>query len=273
MAIAGLTLGLLGTVVSYSCFSSLDRLGKKIEKREEKREEKRTETALRLGEGVRIDDLLITFDSIRIAEAYTETKTYIDRPKPGYKFVIVEVTGENVGKRERAISGYETIEVDKGYIYDCKYGFLHFDLLPEEKGSRKLVFEILESTAPTKLHTQIGERRFIVDVTGATESTEGVNNEERPKEITQQEEKTIPQTTTSPEAQKEYMLVTPFPSKKVSEQAQIRHQKYTSNPPFQSSPSSSTIPFVNCISDDGQIVYEKQFRQGWCPAGFKEVNP
>jgi hypothetical protein len=102
--------------------------------------------------------------------------------------------------------------------------------------------EILESTTPTKLHTQIGERRFIVDVTGAEESTEGVNNEETPKEITQQEEKT------APKGHEEYMLVTPFPLSKPLKRILRR----------------------DCEDPEGNIVFHG-VQEGACPEGSKEV--
>lgn len=246
MAIVGLTLGLLGTLISYSCFNSLDRPGEKIEEGKEKREEKPMETALKLGEGVRINDFLVTLESIQITRAYATSKYSTYTLKDGYKFVVVKVTCNNVGKKKSYIViNYNNIEVDKGYIYeaDPRMAYVRCDLSPEESYSGEFIIEILGSTTPAKLHTTIGGKRFIVDVTGAEESTESVNNEETPKETTQQEEKT------APKAQEEYMPVTPFPSSKPVKRILRR----------------------DCEDPEGNIVFHG-VQEGACPEGSKEVT-
>jgi uncharacterized protein DUF4124 len=193
MAIIGLVLGLLGIFISVAIISrpepylrTMPRLPEKKEhiqnqtaKETTKEEQKvQTKTDIKLGGGVRIGELLITFNSARITKAYAEDKHYTTIPKPGYKFVVIKVTGENVGnKRDVVLSGGK-IEVDKGYIYGCKYGNLYFNLLPKEKGSSKLVFEILESTNPVKLQTVIEGQRYTVDLKGVSSIEETTGSAE-----------------------------------------------------------------------------------------------
>jgi hypothetical protein len=131
-----------------------------------------------LGEGIRIGELLITFKSVKISPLY-ETGRYaltgipiVKEPKENYKFVIITVEGKNIGKRKSALGGWMgltpqqefEIEVDKGYFYSPILGatYLVIDLLPEETGEDRLVFQIPKTTKPTKLHCNIKGIKFVV---------------------------------------------------------------------------------------------------------------
>jgi hypothetical protein len=149
------------------------------------------EPILKLGEGIKIGELLLTFDSIRTTKiddsgSYTIKK----KAKPNYKLIVVKVKCKNVGKErddlelsmeemtdimlgrsnEFVESGGNIleqdykIEVDKGYIYDTLWELqtLNFNLLPEEIDVGNLVFEIPESTIPIKLHSMIKGQKFTV---------------------------------------------------------------------------------------------------------------
>lgn len=268
MAITGLVLGLLGTLISVTIISHpepylramlglpekkehiQEQTTKEITQEEQKEptkeatqdiearlmkeptqeaEEKPTQTAIKLGEVIRIDEFLITFDSVRITKTYNELKywRYTPESKSGYKFVVVKVTGKNVGKQKSFISfSGDQIEVDAGYIYDSTYGGVAFDLLPEEEDSDELVFEILEKTIPVKLHTQIKGQRFNVDVAGA----------EEPTEIIPKETRTV--------------FSTPSVSKDKEPVKKILRR--------------------DCESPGGNTVF-KNVREGMCPEGYKEV--
>lgn len=209
MAITGLILGLLGGLISVYIISHPELYLRAMLGLPEKKVYIQRQTTSKLGEGVRVGDLLVTLEFTQITRVYDKGKYYTRRPKDGYKFVVVKATCKNVGtKRSSALISGNDIEVDKGYIYEGSDVYCS-NLLPEEEHSDDLVFEILESTSPAKLHTTIGGKRFTVDFSGEEESTEGINNEATPKEITQSEEKKTTQTTPSPEAQEAYMLVTP----------------------------------------------------------------
>ena len=137
-------------------------------------------TTINLGEGIKIGELLIIFDSIEIVKFYntgivpilTPGEPLIWRANDNYKFVVVKVKGENIGKRKDGLWRWGTekqnyeIEVDKGYFYDPLLGenIININLLPEETDSDELVFEILESTLPLKLHASIKGQEFIVNL-------------------------------------------------------------------------------------------------------------
>jgi len=182
MAIPGLVMGCLGVLISIAFLAQgPDDVARQAMKEiANQREAAPAKTLIELGEGIRIGELLVTFDSVQTTKSYDTGRypmlapqdTIKEEPKPGYKLVIVKVKAENVGKRKDGLwlSGGETqdyeIEVDKGYVYDPLLGqrILNINLLPEETGSDELVFEVLESTAPVKLHALIKGRRFTVNL-------------------------------------------------------------------------------------------------------------
>ncbi len=127
------------------------------------------------GKGITINGLLIKFKSVKISPVYETGRLsmflnpIIEKPKENYKFVIITVEGENIGKRRSTLGDlgstqYFEIEVDKGYFYSTILGASHlvFDLLPEETKEGRLVFEIPQDTKPTKLHCNIKGREFVV---------------------------------------------------------------------------------------------------------------
>ncbi len=132
-------------------------------------------TTISLGEGIAIDNILIKFKSVRISPLYETGRLsmffepIVEKPKENYKFVVITVDGENIGKRGNILGGlgstqYFEIEVDKGYFYSTILGGsrLVFNLLPEETKEGRLVFQIPQGTKPTKLHCNIEGRRFVV---------------------------------------------------------------------------------------------------------------
>lgn len=123
---------------------------------------------LSLGEPIKIDSLLIIFKSVTIAPSCSSLgiEHGMAAVKKGYKCVVITIEAENTGIREAvfdrtapANQEYE-IEVNKGYFYLSKHA-LRFRLLPEETGEDYLMFHILESTMPVKLHGRI---RYKVDI-------------------------------------------------------------------------------------------------------------
>ncbi len=217
-------------------------------------EDKSIKTDLNLAEGIRIGEIFITFDSVRLSKTYTVNRYYRVTSKPGYKFVIVEVTGENQGNKREVTIGDGKIEVDKGYIYNLKYGLLNFNLSPKEKDRTKLVFEILENTTPVKLRIEmvksatsylIGGQQYTVDIARA----EIIDNEITP-------------------------IGSPAPFSEISN----HHQKYIGDYAFKSSTlwdskgkeSIKQPQTRDCESPDGYIVF-KNVLKGMCPEGYKEV--
>ena len=201
--------------------------GKPKEEITQEEEKKPVETAIKLGEGIRMGELLITFEYARIIKTYAKGNYFTLTPKSGYKFVVVKVTGKYIGKKKSfvLISGKD-IEVDNGYIYDSKYQDAAFNLLPEEAGSGELVFEILEKTIPVKLNAFISAQQFTVDVAGAEESS-GVSTKETSA-----------------------VFSTPSGSKGKEPVKKILRR--------------------DCESPDGNTVF-KNVREGMCPEGYKEV--
>jgi hypothetical protein len=225
-----------------------------MEKVTQNTEEKSIKRDLNLAEGIRIGEIFITFDSVRLSKTYIVNRYYRVTSKPGYKFVIVEVTGENKGTKREVTIGDGKIEVDKGYIYNLKYGLLNFNLSPKEKDRTKLVFEILENTTPVKLRIEmsksattylLGGQRYTVDIARA----EIVDNEITP-------------------------IGSPTPFSEISN----HHQKYIGDYAFKSSTlwdskgkeSIKQTQTMDCESPDGYIVF-KNVRKGMCPEGYKEV--
>jgi energy-coupling factor transporter transmembrane protein EcfT len=160
IVISGLILGLLGVFISISFFS--------ITPEDIMEEARPSKTEIKLGEGVKIGELLVKFTSIKIVKEI-KRGNWIKKPKQNYKFVIVEVKAQNIGKEKDGIDGifdYQNykIEVDKGYLYEpiLGEGRLSFELLPEESSEDSLVFEILEKTFPVKLHALIKNKNFTV---------------------------------------------------------------------------------------------------------------
>lgn len=176
MGITGLVLGLLGFFISNTIIHHPEIYVRAMlglpakEESTRNTEEKSTQTNIKLGESMRIGDFLITFGSAEITNIYKQ-KYYSPTAKPNYKFVAINITGKNVGKRANFIySSKNEIEVDKGYFYNPKLGNLSLSLLPEEEKSEELVFEILEDTEPIKLHIVILGNQYTVDIAGAGES-------------------------------------------------------------------------------------------------------
>ncbi|RKY64901.1 MAG: hypothetical protein DRQ08_06785 [Candidatus Latescibacterota bacterium] len=180
MAIPGLILGLLG--IPTSVFFLVQKPEDIIEQMmgSSQREVRASETVIRLGEGIRIGELLVIFDSVKIAKTYDTGRVAIltgvpivEKAKPNYKFVIIKVKAKNIGKKKDSLWPWPSypeqdykLEVDKGYIYGPIMGesILSISLMPEETGSDKLVFEILKTTMPVKLHASIKGRRFTVNL-------------------------------------------------------------------------------------------------------------
>lgn len=279
MAIIGLVLGLLGTKIFTPVgFLSLAGMieqtvqhitqdehrkptkeptqGKAnpMEKVTQSTGHKSIKTDINLAEGIRIGEILITFDSVRLTKTYIMNRYDRVKSKLGYKFVIVEVTIENKGNKRGTIIGDGKIEVDKGYIYNLKYGLLNFNLLPKEKDSSKLVFEILESTTPVRLRIEMGKsaatyllggQQYTVDIARA----EIIDNERTP-------------------------IGSPAPFSETPN----HHQKYISDFAFQPSTlwdpkgkeSTKQTQTRDCEGPDGYIVF-KNVREGMCPEGYKEV--
>jgi hypothetical protein len=279
IAIIGMALGLLGVkistpVVFLTLAGIIEKTGQYITQDEHRKpkkestqgeakpmekvaqitEDKSIKTDINLGEGIRIGEIFIMFDSVLLSKTYIVNRYYRVTSKPGYKFVIVEVTGENKGNKRGVTIGDGKIEVDKGYIYNLKYGLLNFNLLPKEKDITKLVFEILESTTPAKLRIEmvhsattylLGGQQYTVDIA----RTEIVDNETTP-------------------------IGSPAPFSETSN----HHQKYISDYAFQPSSlwdskgkeSIKQTQTRDCESPDGYIVF-KNVREGMCPEGYKEV--
>ncbi len=183
MAISGLILGLSGIIISLFFFAQKpeDIIEQTVKEITEEREARPAKTVIKLGEGIKIGELLITFDSVRTTNIYDTGRypsiplvegTIKERAKPNYKLVVVKVKGKNVGKKKDGLWLWGTeqqdykIEVDKGYIYDplMREGILNINLMPEESGNGELVFEILEGTTPIKIHALIKGKRFTVNL-------------------------------------------------------------------------------------------------------------
>jgi len=181
MAISGLILGLLGIFISLSFFTQKpeDIIKQTLKEIPQERKARPSKTEINLGEGIRIGGLLIIFDSVKITKTYNTGrsailtgKSIIKKAKPNYKFVVIKVKGKNVGKKKEGLWLWGTeeqdykIEVDKGYFYDpiIEKSILNINLMPEETGEDELVFEILKSTKPVKLHALIKGQRFTVNL-------------------------------------------------------------------------------------------------------------
>lgn len=124
-----------------------------------------------LGESIKIDSLSITFESVKVAPSCASwgIEHGMAAVKKGYKCVVITAEAKNTGIREvifdrTAPANQEyKIEVDKGYFYSSKYPgrALRFQLLPEETGEDYLMFHILKTTKPVRLHGRI---RYKVDI-------------------------------------------------------------------------------------------------------------
>lgn len=183
MAIPGIIMGFLGMLISISFLIQKPEeiIQQAMKKITQEREARPTKAVFKLGEGVRVGELLITFDSITTTKIYDTGRYPViplvegsikEEAKPNYKLVVVKVIGKNVGKEKDGLWLWGTeeqdykIEVDKGYIYSplMRENILNINLLPEETGNDEIVFEILEGSVPVKLHVLIKGRRFTVDL-------------------------------------------------------------------------------------------------------------
>ena len=86
--------------------------------------------------------------------------------------MVIKVKGKNIGKEREGLWLWGTeeqdykIEVDKGYFYApiIEKSILNINLMPKETGEDELVFEILKSTKPVKLHALIKGQKFTVNL-------------------------------------------------------------------------------------------------------------
>ncbi|MDP1693979.1 MAG: DUF4352 domain-containing protein, partial [Candidatus Woesearchaeota archaeon] len=116
-------------------------------------------TKLQFQEPIIVDDVSITFDSVRFGDKVTiiyEGKTISVTADKGYKFVVIDITSRNVGSEEEYFPFYTfdmEIKVDKGYRY--KHHFSSeppSSMRPEDVETGYVVFEILEDTYPIELY-------------------------------------------------------------------------------------------------------------------------
>ena len=130
---------------------------------------------LSLGESIKIkDNLSITFNSVKVAPSCFSLgiKHGMAAVKKGYKCVVIGVEAKNMAIREaifeRTAPAYQEyeIEVDKGYFYSSKHPgrALKFRLLPEETGEDYLMFHVLKTTRPVRLHGRISTRLHGQDI-------------------------------------------------------------------------------------------------------------
>ncbi len=104
---------------------------------------------------VRLKDLLITVTGVGDIHP-DNVKAYGERPRPGYHFVGVTATVENLGIRESHTSFGVCLKVDRGFEYDEDPGFgLHrprgFGLLRSDVSNGAYVFETKDGTKPALL--------------------------------------------------------------------------------------------------------------------------
>jgi len=108
-------------------------------------------TKLEFQEPIIVDDISITFDSVRFAD-----KIGSSTADSGYKFVIIDITSRNVGSEKKyfPFDSYDMeIKVDKGYRYEYHYSSKEpSSMRPEDVETGYIVFEILEDTYPTELY-------------------------------------------------------------------------------------------------------------------------
>ncbi|MEM2107643.1 MAG: hypothetical protein QXV46_07540, partial [Candidatus Bathyarchaeia archaeon] len=91
----------------------------------------------------------IVFDSAWL----TTTHEYYEA-ESGYKFLIVQLTAQNIGKKEVVAFNWLDkweVTVDKGYLYMSKSQPWMARLRPEEKKTEQIIFEILQETSPVEV--------------------------------------------------------------------------------------------------------------------------
>lgn len=183
VATSGLVLGLLGVPISvyFLVQNPADLIEATLEEITQEDKTKLSQPVITLGETIKLGEVLIAFDSVSTTATYDtgqyprllpSEETIKETAKPNYKLVSVKASGRNIGKQQDGLwcrvsdhQEYE-LEVDKGYLYKplMRESILNICLQPEEVGSGELVFEILESAMPTKLHALINGQRFTVNL-------------------------------------------------------------------------------------------------------------
>ena len=109
----------------------------------------RQPTLLEFKKPIVVNDVSITFDSVRFTNKITHHIA-----DEGYKFVIINMTAENIGLEKKNFPFYfqdMEIKVNKGYVYTYKSGKTISSLRPEDTEIGYVVFEILNNTYPTEL--------------------------------------------------------------------------------------------------------------------------
>jgi len=108
-------------------------------------------TQLEFGKPVVVDDVSITFNSVRFAD-----KVGTSTADNGYKFAIIDITAKNVGFEKKYFpfdSWDMEIKVDKGYKYEYHYSSKEpSSMKPEDIETGYIVFEILDDTYPIELY-------------------------------------------------------------------------------------------------------------------------
>lgn len=110
----------------------------------------RQPTLLEFKKPIVVDDISITFDSVRFTN-----KINHHIADEGYKFVIINITAENIGLEENNFPFYfqdMEIKVNKGYVYTYYTGKVISPLRPEDTEIGYVVFEILNNTYPIELY-------------------------------------------------------------------------------------------------------------------------
>jgi len=102
---------------------------------------------------------------------FTTTHEYYEA-ESGYKFLIVQLTAQNIGNKEViAFSWLDKWEVtvDKGYLYESK-SKPSLNVRPEEKKEEHIIFEILQETSPV----EVGYYKFLSTSPSVVLSLKGV---------------------------------------------------------------------------------------------------
>lgn len=98
------------------------------------------------GEGVQIKSLDITFKPYQIISSSDPNKKGIEIPLEGKNIRFV--------KEKKVRICIERLKVDKGYFYkpEWLYPYIEFELEPEEKDNRRIIFEIPNNFEPIEMH-------------------------------------------------------------------------------------------------------------------------
>ncbi|MBU4300817.1 MAG: DUF4352 domain-containing protein [Nanoarchaeota archaeon] len=116
-------------------------------------------TILEFGKPAIINDVSVTFDSVRFADKIDD----YTKADNGYKFAIIHVTAKNLGLEETQFPFSSTgssymmnivLSVNKGYKYKVFNSDYFFSIRPEDTETVDFEFEILKDTYPTELYLE-----------------------------------------------------------------------------------------------------------------------